>query len=338
MDTHSINRKYIKMKEKMNFDYKDVVLVPKKGIVDSRSECDTTCKLGNFYFKSPVIPANMQSIINEEIAIELASNNYFYIMHRFEIDSYAFTEKMKKMGLISSISIGVGKESYSLLKRMVDNDIIPDYITIDIAHGHSIHMEKLLTYIKDVLKINSFIIAGNVSTLDGILDLDRWGADAIKFGIAGGEACITYHKTAFGSRYNNASSILEVRNSLNNMNKKVILIADGGIRQPGHIAVSINMGSDMVMVGGMLSAHIDSPGEIIEKDGIKYKKYWGSASESQSGKTSRIEGKTITKELKNLTVLEEMDTIVDDLQSAISYSGGKKLKDIYSVEYKIVSK
>ena len=32
----------------------------------------------------PVVPANMQTIIDEELAEKLAREGYFYIMHRFQ--------------------------------------------------------------------------------------------------------------------------------------------------------------------------------------------------------------------------------------------------------------
>ena len=66
------------------FDYEDVQLIPNKCIVNSRSECDTTVTLGKHSFKMPVVPANMQTIIDETIAETLAENGYFYIMHRFD--------------------------------------------------------------------------------------------------------------------------------------------------------------------------------------------------------------------------------------------------------------
>ena len=66
------------------FDYEDVQLIPNKSVVQSRSECDTTVELGGRTFKLPVVPANMQTILDEELAEKLAREGYFYIMHRFD--------------------------------------------------------------------------------------------------------------------------------------------------------------------------------------------------------------------------------------------------------------
>jgi hypothetical protein len=173
------------------FDFEDINLVPNKCIVSSRSECDTSLKLGNFTFKLPVVPANMECVVNEDVAINLASNGYFYIMHRFGVEPTSFISKMKGLNLVASISLGVNEDSYQMvediyLASVVSGDLyLPDFITIDIAHGHSIKMEKMLKFIKEKLP-TVFVIAGNISTQEAVKDLEDWGADALKVGIGPG--------------------------------------------------------------------------------------------------------------------------------------------------------
>ena len=90
------------------FDYEDIQLIPAKCIVKSRSECDTSITLGGRTFRLPVVPANMQTIIDEKIAFYLAENGYFYIMHRFEPEKrISFIKEMTARGLYASISVGV---------------------------------------------------------------------------------------------------------------------------------------------------------------------------------------------------------------------------------------
>ena len=48
------------------FDYEDIQLIPAKGILTSRSEADTSVEFGGRRFKLPVVPANMQTIIDED--------------------------------------------------------------------------------------------------------------------------------------------------------------------------------------------------------------------------------------------------------------------------------
>ena len=318
--------------ESYTFDFEHVNLIPKKCIVDSRSECDTSIRIENFIFKNPVIPANMECVINQELAEKLALNNYFYVMHRFEVDAIEFTRTMKKKGLYTSISIGVNKDAYEILGNLVKENLIPEFITIDIAHGHSIKMERILKLIRDIPEFkDTFVIAGNVSTCDAVRDLESWGANAIKCGIAPGRACTTYHTTGFGSR----GTQLWMVGSLSKAKLKpeTLIIADGGITEPGDIAKCIALGADLVMAGGMFSGLKDSPGTIVNFDGKDYKEYWGSASSFQSGKNNRIEGTKKLLPLKDKTILEEMIYLEECLQSAISYGGGNKLQDLKSVDY-----
>lgn len=312
----------------MKFDYDDINLIPRYSVVDSRSECDTSVKIGKHKFKNPVIPANMESVISESIAIELAKNNYFYIMHRFGTDNIKFVKKMKELKLISSISIGVNDDSYDILDQLVIQNLVPDYITIDIAHGHCKKMKRMLKHIKDTLKLNCFVIAGNVSSIEGTRDLDLWGADAIKVGISPGSACTTGPTTGFGSRNIQASVVYECHRAT-----QKLIIADGGIKSPADITKSIVLGASLIMVGGMLSALTDSPGRIVEIDGTKYKEFYGSASARQGNKTSRIEGTVKLNKLKNATLVEYLDYLTECLQSSISYGGGKELLDLQSVRW-----
>ena len=314
------------------FDFEHINLIPKKCIVDSRSECDTSVKFGKHTFKLPIIPANMECVINEEIAENLARNGYFYVHHRFGVDNMKFVHSMKEKNLISSISIGVNEDSYKLIEDMRYAYLIPDYITIDIAHGHAIKMEKMLKFIRSInLFDDCFIIAGNVSTPEAVKELHSWGANAIKIGVGPGAACSTYMTTGFGSRKCQASVLKECAKE---KPEDCYLIIDGGIQLEGEIAKAVTLGANMVMAGGMFSGLLDSPGNIVDGvDGKSYKEYWGSASEHQSGKSTRIEGVKKLIPLQNKTFLQKMNFIKESLQSSISYGGGKSLDILKSVKY-----
>ena len=84
------------------FDYEDIQLIPNKSIVQSRSECDTSVEFGGRTFKMPVVPANMQTILDEPLAEKLAAEGYFYIMHRFdEAARIPFIKRMHEKGLFA---------------------------------------------------------------------------------------------------------------------------------------------------------------------------------------------------------------------------------------------
>ena len=312
------------------FDYEDIQLIPNKCIVKSRKECDTTVVLGKHTFNLPVVPANMQTIIDEELAIKLAKNGYFYIMHRFEEDSRAdFIKTMKDLDLISSISIGVKESEYQFLSELKSKDLIPDYVTIDIAHGHSDSVINMIGFIKNLMP-ETFVIAGNVGTPQAIRDLENAGADATKLGIGPGKVCITKLKTGFGTGGWQLSALRWCAQAA-----RKPIIADGGIRTNGDIAKSIRFGATMVMIGSLFAAHHESPGKSITKDGKLYKEYYGSASEYQKGSKENIEGKKILLEDKG-SIFDTLYEMKQDLQSSISYAGGRDLEAIRKVDYVVV--
>lgn len=312
------------------FDYEDIQLIPAKCIVKSRKECDTSVKLGKFTFKMPVVPSNMQTVIDENLATLLAKNNFFYIMHRFAPDNrLKFIEKMQADGLYASISIGVKQSEYELLKKIKAAHLQPEYITIDIAHGHADTVIDMIKYLKENFP-DSFVIAGNVATPEAVRDLENAGADATKVGIGPGKVCITKLKTGFGTGGWQLSALNWCRKAANKP-----IIADGGIRQHGDIAKSIRFGATMVMIGSLFSGHEESPGDVIEKDGKLYKPYYGSASEYQKGTHENVEGKKIYLPLKG-SIMDTLTEMQQDLQSAISYAGGRSLGALKLVDYAIV--
>jgi GMP reductase len=316
----------------MAFDFEHVNLIPKKCIVSSRSECEPSAMLGPYKFALPIVPANMECVIDTRIAKKLASHGYFYIYHRFGNDTLEFAQTMKAEGLPISISVGVGESAKKVLLSLADHRIQPDYVTIDIAHGHADATNDLLDWIRDRFITKPYIIAGNVSTPEAVIELAAHGANAIKVGIGPGSACTTYNATGFGSRGIQASVVAECAVAAKKAG--VHIIADGGIKDPGDIAKAIALGADFVMVGGMFSGLIDSPGAIVtDAEGRRYKEFWGSASAHQSGKTRRIEGTKKLMLLKDRHYLEEMAFLKECLQSAISYAGGKDLSALRDVNY-----
>ncbi len=310
------------------FDYEDIQLIPNKCIISSRSEADTQVTLGDYTFKLPVIPANMQTIVDENIAEYLAKNGYFYIMHRFDEEARKpFVERMHDQGLIASISVGVKDYEYDFVTSLKED--APEFITIDIAHGHSDSVINMIQHIKKELP-KTFVIAGNVGTPEAVRELENAGADATKVGIGPGKVCITKVKTGFGT---GGWQLGALRWCAKAARKPII--ADGGIRTHGDIAKSIRFGATMVMIGSLFAGHLESPGELVEVDGEQYKEYYGSASEYQKGEHKNVEGKKILLPVKG----HLKDTLVEmqeDLQSAISYAGGRDLHSLTRVDYVIV--
>jgi len=311
------------------FDYDNILLLPRKCRVDSRSECDPSVQFGPRRFKLPVVPANMKTVVDEPITEFLAANGYFYVMHRFDIDNVAYARQMRDKGLYVSISSGVKEADRRMIDQLAADGVGADYITIDIAHGHADSVMRMIDYIKGKLP-QAFVIAGNVATPEAVIDLENWGADATKVGVGPGKVCITKLKTGFGTGGWQLSALKWCARVATKP-----IIADGGIRSHGDIAKSIRFGASMVMIGSLFAGHEESPGQTVEVDGKLYKEYYGSASDFNKGEYKHVEGKRILEPIKGLLA----DTLIEmeqDVQSSISYAGGTQLMDIRKVNYVIL--
>lgn len=311
------------------FDYDNILLLPRKCRVESRSECDPSIEFGGRRFKLPVVPANMKTVLDESISEWLAANGYFYVMHRFDLDNVAYAKRMREKGLFVSISSGVKAPDYAVIDRLASDGVGADYITIDIAHGHAESVRKMIEHIKQKLP-QAFVIAGNVATPEAVIDLENWGADATKVGVGPGKVCITKLKTGFGTGGWQLSALKWCARVATKP-----IIADGGIRHHGDIAKSVRFGATMVMIGSLFAGHEESPGQTVEVDGKRYKEYYGSASDFNKGEYKHVEGKRILEPIKG-QLADTLREMQEDVQSSISYAGGTQLTDLKKVNYVIL--
>lgn len=326
--------------------YDDVCLIPEFSSCRSRSECKTSVNFLGFDFKLPVMPANMKAVIDEDWAKYLSDNDYLYSMHRFDIDVQKFIENANRDNFkLISASFGVKTTDQRIIENLHSSGARLDIATIDVAHGHSSSVKEVIEYFKTQLP-NTKIIAGNVATQQAVRDLYKWGADAVKVGIGQGSPCTTKNKTGFTmpmfscvkkcSGAPAGDTIFDDCGSNVDDFESIPIIADGGVRHNGDIAKALVAGADFVMAGGIFAACADSPAKEVEVDGVWHKAYFGSASFENKRNKRNIEGK-LRKLSQNGMVLEEkLEEIKQDLQSAISYGGGKLLKDLKKVSYEAI--
>jgi len=319
------------MKKYLTYD--NVALVPQFSEVTSRSKCQTESWLGPHQFKLPVMPSNMKCVIDDKLAWNLSDSKYFYVMHRFLCNKKFIYNANKSNYRVISISIGVKQEDYRLIDYIVENKFRVDYITIDIAHGHSAAMLQMLTYVRGKLP-KTFIIAGNIATPEAYLDMYYNGADAVKVGIGQGAACTTKLKTGFTMPM--FTCIQNIRKEYNELARKKVLnppviIADGGIKYHGDIAKALVAGAHWVMAGGIFAQCTDSPAPTDQATGEKV--YYGSASAINKGEYKHVEGKSVNMSCTGITYLQTLNEITEDLKSAISYAGKTDALSLYNIDY-----
>ncbi len=181
-------------------------------------------------------------------------------------ESYGSSAKDRQGRLIVGGSIGIGHDylerTGALLKAGAD------FIVVDVANGY---LEKTAEVVKTVkAKFSVEVIAGNVATKEGVVNLKKAGADCVKIGIGPGGACLT--RPVAGVGYPQLSAIMECAGH------GVPVMADGGIIKSADLSKAIAAGAGTVMIGGLLAGTDESPGSIVTKSNVNYKFYRGMAS------------------------------------------------------------
>jgi IMP dehydrogenase len=219
-----------------------------------------------------------------------------------------------------------------------------DVLVIDIAHGHSMVMERALQEVTKRFP-QMEVIAGNVATGDGAAFLADRGATAIKVGIGPGGGCTTRLTTSFGVPQ--LQAVVECARAVHG---RVPIIADGGIRRHGAIAMALVCGADTVMLGSAFAGTTEAPGDVVQKPvvvpesqkavKVPFKVLRGMASigaikdrldvEDASAidlQAIGAEGMEVSVALRGSArpVFQDM---IKHLCSSISYGGGESLADV----------
>lgn len=310
--------------------YNDICLIPSNySSLESRDLADTTRDFLGIKAKVPVILANMESVVNEDICKYLSENDYFYVMHRFGYtpSGLSATKHLVHRGNMEdwkliSVSTGVNKDSMDDLEWINAQGYAVDVVTIDVALGFHRKVKERIQQIQKLLP-GTKIIAGNVAEKKGARFLADLGVDAIKTGIGQGGACSTRFQTGF-----TAPMLWAIEKTVEGADD-VPVIADGGITCIGDIAKAMVWGASMVMSGKLFASCIDSAAKINE-DGTK--QYYGSASFQSKKHAKHVEGFALNLEA-NCTIAEKLSEVQQALQSSISYAGGHSLEAFESVEY-----
>lgn len=298
------------------FDYDEVFLLPSYSTVVSRKIPDTVCKLYNWELNVPVISANMDSITEEAMAVAMWNNGGIGALHRFADDArlVRMYERVREHG-DCIVSVGVGEKA--LVSATFLYRAGATVFMIDVAHGHHILVKETIKRLRENLK-DIYIIAGNVGTPEGVKDLDKWGADAIKVGHSNGRVCTTKYVTGIETPMFTAIQLCRKAT-----NKPII--ADGGIRSPGDVCKALAAGADLVMVGYLLAGTAETPAAT------KGTYRGNSSAEVQGliGSDAVPEGTSIGVELKG-NVVDTLTYIRDSLKSSMSYTGAINLKEFRS--------
>ena len=319
-------------------DFDDVLIRPKRSTLSSRRLVDLNRKFefrhsNEIWEGIPVIAANMDTTGTFEIAESLKKEKMLTAIHKFySLDQWAKAINSNQIDLEHcAVTFGVeeaenAEEFFDYLEK--NNLNKPKFICLDVANGYT---ELFLDLVKKIRsKFDNPLIAGNVVTGEMTEALILAGADIVKIGIGPGSVCTT--RTVTGVGYPQLSAIIECADAAHGLRGHVI--SDGGCSKPGDVAKAFGAGADFVMLGGMFAGHEESGGELIEKDGKKYKQFYGMSSDTAMEryygdiKNYRAsEGETIALEYKG-PIDKTIQQILGGLRSAATYVGAKDIKNL----------
>lgn len=314
----------------VKLDFKDVLFVPKRSTLRSRSDVDLN---RNYIFKHsqqafsgvPIMASNMDGVGTFAMADVLRTFPLFTCL----VKSYNMTDWSNNYDNVdldyTAISTGISENDWTRLQSILiaHNEI--KYICIDVANGYSEYFGDFVSKVRAKYP-NKTIIAGNVVTADMTHELILRGADIIKVGIGPGSVCTTRIQTGVG--YPQLSAIIECADAAHGLNGHII--ADGGCTCPGDVAKAFGAGADFVMLGGMLAGHDEGGGEV--KDGLVT--FYGMSSDTAMDKHHggvadyrSSEGKTVSVPYRGAVENTVLD-ILGGLRSTCTYVGAPTLKQL----------
>jgi len=332
----------MRIEEDIKLDYADVLLRPKRSTLISRKEVILERKF-NFYHSNktwqgvPIMTSNMATCGIFEMAKVLSKYKMITTFHKYyTLDDYKkFFEDFNDPDYIV-YTLGIRDEDIAQLKEMISSKLINNFsfICIDVPNGY---LERFLNTIKAVRELcpDHIIIAGNVVTNEMTEEIILSGADIVKVGIGPGSVCTTRKMTGVG--YPQLSAVIECSDAAHGISNgrggNGLVIADGGQQYPSCIAKAFCGGADFNMFGSMFSGFDESAGKLIEKDGKKFKEYFGSSSNKALldyyGKKSDYrasEGRYVLMPYKG-----PIDNFIQDLfgslRSTGTYIGARRLKE-----------
>ena len=314
----------------VKLDFKDVLFVPKRSTLRSRSDVDLN---RNYTFKHsrqtfsgvPVMAANMDGVGTVAMAEVLRGFPLFTcLVKSYTIDDWNKFYRDLDVDY-SAVSTGIGEADWEKLQQLLFVFTNIKYICIDVANGYSEYFGDFVAKVRNKYP-NHTIIAGNVVTADMTQELILRGADIVKVGIGPGSVCTTRRQTGVG--YPQLSAIIECADAAHGLGGHIV--ADGGCTCPGDVAKAFGAGADFVMLGGMLAGHDEGGGTVNNGQVTFYGMSSDTAMDKHHGGVAEYrssEGKTVAVPYRG-AVENTVRDILGGLRSTCTYVGAPTLKQL----------
>lgn len=350
-----------KIIEEQQLDFKDVLIKPRIGNVNSRKEVDLRVEIDfkhsdNKWVGVPIIAANMDTVATMDMANHLATYQCMTALHKHyddkELVNFFKRDKSKK-GIEQLkqnshhlehvfYSMGIREQDYEKFEKVLDRvgywgeheDPSQDggirFVCIDVANGYMSDFANFCQFFKS--KHPSItLMAGNVVSADIVRILDSVGVDMVKVGIGPGSVCTTRKIAGVGRPQ--LSTIIDCAEEANRCG--IHIVSDGGCTVPGDVAKAFAAGASFVMLGGMLAGHEEiGLKKIIDDDGKEFFEFYGMSSGDAMGKHSGGVAGYRAEEGKRVLIPSRgpldftMQSILGGVRSACTYVGATSLPEL----------
>ena len=325
----------MRIEEELKLDYSDVLFRPKRSTLSSRKDVDLNRTYKFKYSRNewsgiPIMAANMDGVGELGIADALSTNEMITCLTKqHDVKKLSKYKNLKKNYQNIALSIGIKKEDFDNLDKILKEYSFFKFICIDVANGYSEHFSSFLKKVRDKYPTKT-LIAGNVVTADMTQELILSGADIVKVGIGPGSVCTTRIQTGVG--YPQLSAVIECADAAHGLGAHII--ADGGCTCPGDVAKAFGGGADFVMLGGMFAGHDEGSGKVVKSNGSKFIEFYGSSSDTANKKHygglssyRSSEGRTVRVKYRG-KIKDTILNILGGLRSSCTYVGAPSLKQL----------
>ena len=334
----------------------DVILLPGWAEVEPRDVSVVTRVTASYSLNLPFVSSPMDTVTESELAIAMARYGGLGVLHRncTVEEQVAMAKAVKEAEPTADPASGrafpnAARDGDGRLfcaaalspfdrKRARELDRYADILVADVAHFHNYNAFEAMR--KIVGDVSADVVVGNIGTYEAAVDSLTMleGIAGFRVGIGSGSICTTTEVTKAGSP--TLYAVAQVADAVRDQGSDVPIIADGGVRTPGDIAIALAAGASAVMMGNIFARCREAPGEISVAKGKRYKRYRGMASPSAMARRFILDRYGVLAPTKGISegvegwvpYRGELSAVIEELTSglkaAMGYAGARDIRGL----------